>query len=131
MRELLALQGEITHAFLAAGPDDDDTWLQTDKDLGAIAPPLTRIANRYDALRAAAVAGDEILLASAVSRYAARNYIKRRRYLAAQQDQGPQPVTGREAPPESGPEHDEDWQRTHSEPMAPAPPALVPKGGRR
>jgi hypothetical protein len=130
IRELLTLQGEITHAVFAAGPDDDETWYQTERDLNAIAPPLTRIANRYDAIRAAAAAGDEILLASAVSRYAARNYVKRRRLLATLRAQEPQPITGVAAPEGSGPENDEEWQRTH-EPMEMAPPALVPKGARR
>ena len=130
VRELLTLQGEIAHAFLSAGEDDKDTWIHTERDLNAIAPPLTRIMNRYDAMRAAAAAGDEILLASAVSRYGARNYIKRRRYIAAIRAAEPQPITGVDAPPESGPESDEDWQRTH-DPMFDAPPAIVPKGGRR
>jgi hypothetical protein len=126
IREILTLQGEITHGLLHVVDDDDvdDTWLHTERDLRAIAPPLTRILNRYDVTRAAAAAGDEALLAAAVIRYGTRNFAKRRRLLAAIANQEPQPVTGREAPPESGPEHDEQWQRVRQE----APPALTPKG---
>jgi hypothetical protein len=125
IREALVLQGEVTHALLRVGPEDTETWLHTERDLRAIAPPLTRILNRYDITRAAAAAGDEALLAAGLVRYGARNFTRRRKLQAARQEQGPQPVTGREAPPDTGPEHDEDWQRTM------APPALVPKGARR
>ena len=126
IREFLVLQGEVTHALLAVGPEDTETWLQTEQDLGSIAPPLTRIMNRYDVTRAAAAAGDEILLVTAVGRYGLRNYSKRRRLLKLQAAAEPQPITGVPAEPDSGPESDEEWQRVHQ-----APPALVPKGKRR
>lgn len=131
VRELLELQGEVTHAVFNGGPLDDETWLHTERDLRAIAPPLTRILNRYDPTRAAAVMGDEALLIASVGRYGVRNYTKRRRYLAAQQDQQPAPVTGAPAPEGTGPEHDEQWQRTQGADMRVEPPALIPKGGRR
>jgi hypothetical protein len=131
IREFLELQGEITHAFLAVDDQDDDTWLQTERDLRAIAPPLTRIFNRYDATRAAAAAGDEILLASGIARYASRNYMRRRRYLAARAAQGPRPITGVPAEPGAGPEDDPTFQRVTADPLGGAPPAITPKGGRR
>jgi hypothetical protein len=89
---------------------------------------MTRILNRYDVTRAAAAAGDEILLVTAVGRYGFTNYAKRRRYLKAQQPQGPQPVTGAEAPEESGPEVDEEYQRVHAMPfeVTEPPPAITP-----
>jgi hypothetical protein len=124
VRELLVLQGDAMHALLAVGPDDEVSWVHTEKDLKSIAPPLTRILNRYDSLRAAAAAGDEILLASAVARYGTRNYIRRRRLLAAIAVQEPQPITGVPADPIPEPPAAEvDW-------LTQAPPALVPKGRR-
>lgn len=130
VRELLNLQGEITHAALRVGPDDEDTWKHTRRDLDTIAPPLTRILNRYDVTRAAAAAGDEILLVTAVGRYGFTNYTKRRRLLKAQQPQGPQPVSGAEAPEDTGPEADEEYQRVHAVhfdvPQTEPPPAITP-----
>jgi hypothetical protein len=133
IREFLVLQGETTHWLLQVSDQDEDTWLHTDRDLRAIAPPLTRILNRYDVTRAAAAAGDEILLVSAVSRYGLRNYSKRRRYLRAVAEQGPQPVTGVPAPEGTGPEHDAEYQRVHlvDPELAEAPPAITPKGAHR
>lgn len=120
---LLTAKGELLHG--AIGVNDND-WRYTQADLGAIAPPLTRILNRYDATRALAAAGDEALLAAAVVRYGARNVTKRRRLLAARAADEPRPVTGTPAPEDTGPEADPQWQRTHD-----APPAITPKGVRR
>jgi hypothetical protein len=113
IREILTLAGEVTHSLFNAGPEDDETWLATDRDLRAMVPPATRIANRYDVIRAAAAAGDEALLAAAMTRYVARNYTRRRRILKLREVQGPQPITGTEALPETGPEYDAEWQRIH------------------
>ena len=133
VQEFVVMQGEITHSLFNAGPEDDETWLHTERDLRAIVPPLTRILNRYDMTRAAAAAGDEALLAAAVARYGARNYTKRRKYLALRAAQGPAPITGAAAPPETGPEHDPDWQRVHGpafgEQLDDSPPDLPPRGG--
>lgn len=126
IRGALTLQGNVTHALLKVSEEDTDTWKQTEDDLAAIAPPLTRILNRYDVTRAAAAAGDEILLGTALIGYGAKNYTRRRLLLARRNAQEPEPVTGTPAPPESGPEHDPDWQR-----VRPDPPAIVPKGTRR
>jgi hypothetical protein len=130
IRELLTIQGQVTHAALRVGAQDTETWVHTARDLDTIAPPLTRILNRYDITRAAAAAGDEILLVTAVTRYGLTNWTRRRRLLAAQEDEGPRPVTGVEAPPESGPETDEEYERVN-DPMFMAPPDITPKGGRR
>lgn len=96
VRELLTTQGHLTHMLLrvdAAG--DEDTWKHTEDDLSRIAPPLTRMLNRYDATRAAAAAGDEISLVSAVSVYATRNYLARRRLIAhVRATTEPVPVSG-------------------------------------
>jgi hypothetical protein len=130
VRELLTLQGEITHAVLKVGDRDEETWKHTKRDLDTIAPPLTRIMNRYDVTRAAAAAGDEILLVTAVGRYGFTNYTKRRRLIRDQAPAGPQPVWGAGAPEETGPEHDEEYSRVHAvhfeAPMTEPPPAITP-----
>jgi hypothetical protein len=106
--------GEIAHAGLRVGDDDKETCKATDEDLDRIAPPLTRILNRYDATRAAAVAGDEGLVIVGLGAYVGRNYTRRRRLIAARNAAGPQPITGR------GPEVAPD------QPRAPSDPMLVP-----
>lgn len=121
IRSLLVTQGNVTHALLKVGPEDSETWKHTQDDLRAIAPPMCRILNRYDATRAAAAAGDEIALAAAVAAYGARNYTRRRRLLAAIAAQEPVPITGVPADPDLHPEFQEIYE---------APPALRPKGGR-
>lgn len=131
IEEFFMLGGETLHMFLRVGADDRETFIPTERDVKAIVPPATRIANRYDAIRAAAAAGDEILLATALSRYAIRNYARRRRLLAAQAEQAPAPITGAAAPPETGPEHDPEWQRVHADPLLTAPPDITPKGAHR
>lgn len=125
IRSLLKTQGNVTHHFLKVGDDDTESWKQTEDDLAAMAPPLTRILNRYDATRAAAAAGDEIALAAALTAYGARNYTRRRRLLMALQDAGPVPITGVPADPGVGPDFDAEYQRTRE-----PPPALRPKGVR-
>jgi hypothetical protein len=130
IREYLELQGEVFHELAKwrlVGDDAEDVWLHTERDLGAIAPPLTRILNRYDLTRAAAVAGDEGLLIASLGRYAGRNLAKTRRLMAQARQAPPEPVSGAAADPGTGPEDDAEWQRTHAEPFA-GPPALKPKG---
>ncbi|MGI8412664.1 MAG: hypothetical protein ACR2QA_09255 [Solirubrobacteraceae bacterium] len=124
IKDLLVTQGNVTNWVLRLAPDDD-TWKQTEEDLRAIAGPMTRILNRYDATRAAAAAGDEIALVAAVSAYGARNYTHRRRLLARIAAQEPEPITGVPADADLGPEHDDLYQHVNQ-----APPALRPKGVR-
>lgn len=124
VKDLLITQGNASNWLFRLGPDDE-TWKHTEDDLRAIAGPLTRILNRYDATRAAAAAGDEIALGSAVFNYAARNYTQRRRllrYLAEQQV----PVSGVPAPEGTGPPPEPD----DYEPPFDAPPDLIPRGHR-
>lgn len=125
MRSLLVTQGNVTHAIFKVGAEDTETWKQTEEDLKAIAPPMTRLLNRYDVTRAAAAAGDEIALGAAIAAYGARNYTRRRRLLAAIAAQGPEPITGRAAEPGTGPDEDDEYLRIHE-----APPAIRPKGVR-
>jgi hypothetical protein len=130
IRDALVLQGELAHGLVEwrTGLEETELWLHTDQDLRAIAPPLTRILNRYDVTRAAAAAGDEALLGAAFLRYGTRNMIRTRRALARRAAQPPQPVSGRGAEPQTGPEHDPEWQATHADdPFANRPPDLTPR----
>jgi hypothetical protein len=129
IRDGLVMQGEALHGLIEwrAGLQGTELWLHTDEDLRAIAPPLTRILNRYDVTRAAAAAGDEALLAAAVIRYGTRNVLRTRRAIAARDAGGPQPVTGVPAEPDTGPEHDSEWQHAHGDPFAERPPSLTPR----
>lgn len=126
VRDLLITQGSATNFFFRLSPDDD-TWKHTEEDLRAIASPLTRILNRYDATRAAAAAGDEIALGTALFNYGARNYTQRRRlirYLAEQEV----PVSGVAAPEGTGPPPPQP--EPGFEEQQPAPPELIPRGHR-
>ena len=124
VREILTTQGSATNFFLRLHPDDE-TWKHTEEDLSAIAPPLTRILNRYDATRALSAAGDEVVLGTALFNYGARNVTQRRR-LQRLLGETHVPVSGVAAPEGTGPQPAEpaagsgvNWD---------APPALVPKG---
>jgi hypothetical protein len=57
--------------------------IYTRDELRAIAPPLTRILNRYDATRAAAATGDELALLIGLTGYVGRSIEERRRALRA------------------------------------------------
>ena len=138
VRELLTTQGHVTHlALRVREANDQETWKHTREDLDRIAPPLTRMLNRYDVTRAAAAAGDEISLAAAVGAYATRNVIARQRLLAQARAMGEVPVSGREAEPGTGPEHDPAYTTAPADAAAQGelPPLdradLTPKGPRR
>jgi hypothetical protein len=131
IREFFMMGSETLHWMLRVGPEDEETFKATERDLDAMVPPATRIANRYDAIRAAAAAGDEVLLAAALTRYGLRNYARRRRLLAALAAAPPQPASGEAALPDTGPDTDPGWQRVHGDPFLGAPPDITPKGARR
>lgn len=106
VRSLLEVQGRATHAVVGVGEQD---WLHTEADLAAIAPPLTRILNRYPATAAAAAIGDEALLIAGVGGYAMRSWLERKQELQrraataaapAPRDAGP----GTTAPPAATPQ---------------------------
>lgn len=59
IRDLLQAQGSTVHSLVGKTEED---WIYTKTELDAIAGPLTRILNRYDATRAAAATGDELAL---------------------------------------------------------------------
>lgn len=57
VRDLLRGQGALVHALFAVDPASTE-WVYVQAELDAIAPPLTRIVNRYQALAAIAKHGD-------------------------------------------------------------------------
>jgi hypothetical protein len=111
VRSLLSAEGQVVHSL--AGVADDD-WLWLSHELDAIAPPLTRILNRYPALRAAAEAGDGMAVMIALGGHVTRSYMTRRAELVAAAAEAPaEPVTGVRAPEGTGPPPPEEaitWQ---------------------
>lgn len=94
---LLVAKGELLHTFVGVADDD---WRYTEADLRAIAPPLSRILNRYPATKAAAVGQDPLALAIATSAYAIRSAQERAAALKARaEEEVEQPVTGVDAHP--------------------------------
>jgi len=75
---LLQLKGRVMHAGLGVAEED---WLYTELDLAAICPPLTRICNRYPAIRQYAGFADPITLVTAFGAYATRSMLERREEL--------------------------------------------------
>lgn len=104
VRSLLHGQGLIVHQALAADKESGE-WIYTEAELSAIAPPLARILNRYDATRAAAGTGDEIALLIGLTGHVARSIAERRAVLRALEEP-PAPITGL-APEPAG---DVTWQ---------------------
>jgi hypothetical protein len=86
-------------------PDGGDLWRATEADVDAIAPPLSRILNRYAPARRLAGVSDEAELAFGFLGYAKRNLaergrlarLKREREEALEAPGWPQP--GEEEPP--------------------------------
>ena len=123
VRSLLEAQGAAVHWAVAVEKESDE-WLYTKADLGAIAPPLTRILNRYDATRAMAGAADEGALVIGLTGYITRSYRARRAALARRAEAPPVPVSGHaaevadDATPDLAP-----GLFTPPEPAGPAPPA--------
>jgi hypothetical protein len=92
IRTVLETQGAVVHGLVAVDSESLE-WLYTEADLKAIAPPLTRILNRYDVTRAAAAASDELSVAVGLAGYAARSWSERQRALKARHADY-EPVTG-------------------------------------
>jgi hypothetical protein len=103
VRSVLTAKGAVLHAAVGVAEDD---WLYLEHELDSIAPPLTRILNRYDVTRAAAEGGDALAVMIGLGGYAGRSYMTRRAELAAAEDVEPEPVTGVRAPEGTGPPAD-------------------------
>jgi hypothetical protein len=71
---LLTLQGRGMHAAIGVAEQD---WRHTELDLAAIAPPLTRICNRYEPIAQLAKFSDPMTLAFALGAYGVRSLEER------------------------------------------------------
>jgi hypothetical protein len=94
IRAVLGNGGDMLHALVGVGDYD---WVMTQADLGRIAPPLTRIVNRYEPLQAAAGFSDEAAVAIGFGMYGWRTALERRSVQRAR-EQG-QHVPGEQAGP--------------------------------
>lgn len=121
---LLVAQGQVMHTAIGKAEQD---WVYTRDELRAIAPPLTRILNRYDATRAAAASGDELALLIGLTGYVGRSVGERRRALAE--------LRADEEEVRGGPVFDGATMPADFDPPAPAEDAEIidtpPIGGRR
>lgn len=80
VRGLLENAGVGIHGLVGKAQED---WVFTQKELGAISGPLTRILNRYPATAAAAAAGDEIAVLLGFGAYTARSLKERKAAVEA------------------------------------------------
>jgi hypothetical protein len=117
VRTILGAQGLVVHNAIAVEKEGEE-WVYTKAELDTIAPPLTRILNRYDATRAAAGTGDELALVIGLTGYVGRSWVERRRALAllAAAEEEPQPITGirPDEPPAVPGEEDLQWTTPES-----------------
>lgn len=86
--------------YVLRHPDVPDLWRFTDRELGDLTPPLTRICNRPERarLRAAVIRGDEISVALTLAGYAGRNTDDLRRARKAAHDDEQRETGGAEGP---------------------------------
>jgi hypothetical protein len=82
IRSALRNLGDGAHAVIGVGELD---WCMTQTDLERIAPPLTRIVNRYPALAAAAGHSDELAVAIGTGLYTWRSLLERQAVLRARE----------------------------------------------
>jgi hypothetical protein len=66
----------------------------SERDLERIAPPLTRILNRYEPTSRLAVASDPLLLGYGMTMYSYRSVLQARAAMAAQREAAEQPEGG-------------------------------------
>lgn len=80
------LQGTGVGLHMLAGVSERD-WLMTKTDLERIAPPLTRIVNRYEPLARLSPYGDPLLVAHGFALYGWRSALERKRAMRDAQEQ--------------------------------------------
>jgi hypothetical protein len=115
VRSILLTAGDALHALAGVGELD---WRFTPKDQDRLAPPMTRIVNRYETARALAGHSDELAVAFGMGLYGWRSMLERRAVLQAIQE-------GREPPaPASSPAPARPAPGPHG--PAPAPPTRPP-----
>lgn len=80
VEQFLSGTGHGLHMLIGAGEKD---WLLTRTDLDRIAPPLTRILNRYEPAMRASVYADPLLVAHGLGLYGWRSALQRQAALRA------------------------------------------------
>lgn len=111
VRGVLTAKGAVLHMAIGVGEED---WKYTETDLETIAPPLTRILNRYPQTQALAAGGDAIALAIGFGGYGMRSILERKAVLAAR-EADPQPVAGVRAPADTDGANDPAQQAARGE----------------
>jgi hypothetical protein len=89
VREHLTMLGSGVHELWGKAESD---WVMSEKDLGRIAPPLTRILNRYEPTARAAIASDPILVAWGTGLYSYRSILQARAAVAEKREAAEQAV---------------------------------------
>jgi hypothetical protein len=84
VEQFLSGTGHGLHLLIGAGEKD---WLMTRTDLDRIAPPLTRILNRYEPSLRASVYADPLLVAHGLGLYGWRSALQRQAALRARAEQ--------------------------------------------
>lgn len=125
---LLGLKGRALHAAIGVAEED---WRYTELDLAAIAPPLTRICNRYEPVQRLAAHADPLLLGMALFGYGVRSLEERAAMLRSLEAADTVPIEPLEeaAPPPAPPtpprqtQHQPSVQGPPPAPASPTPPA--------
>lgn len=127
VHSVLFTAGDGVHAVAGVGEYD---WVMTQRDLDRIAPPLTRVLNRYDAAKVAAAYSDEFALLMGVGLYGWRSMLERVAVLRAQDEssegppRAPRPVAPAPPPPGRPPAPEPS-----PAPAPPPAPVAAPAGG--
>lgn len=126
MELLLNGIGEGLHLLWGVGDED---WKMTRRDLERMAPPMQRIANRYEPTLRASAYADPIMLGYGGTLYVWRSVLQRARLLRDQQDD---PDVFPAARYERAPEPDDDEPpATQGDPGEPEYQPLFPQSAVR
>jgi hypothetical protein len=107
---LLSMKGRALHAGIGVADED---WSYTELDLAAIAPPLTRICNRYEPIQRLAKHADPLVLLFALGGYGVRSLEERAAFLRSLEPADVEPIEPLAA----------DQPINAAAPSAPPPPA--------
>lgn len=85
IRDFLRNAGDMAHSLVGVGESD---WRATQSDLDRIAPPATRIINRYEPTRAIAQKSDEAAVIIGLGMYSWRSMLERQAVVHARKSPG-------------------------------------------
>ncbi len=117
------LTGLGAGAHLLAGKAEHD-WEMTEADLGRIAPPLTRIMNRYEPTARLAAHADPLMVAHGFALYGWRSALERQRALRDQAEAREEPRAAYRRPSGHAAPDEDGFEATEFEP--PEPGGVVP-----